>query len=133
MKIWEYARLNYEDYQKLSVEDRSSMLKSYYVDMFTCLVTVQVHGFVFCCLLSVCLIVLQVSHTSLLLRELVVTSTTQVFFLCIAMKFLICFLGKSSSELDVLSGMKSANLVSMTKSATESDKNLTTQIVVTRF
>ena len=34
MKICEYARLNYEDYQKLSVEVRSSMLKSYYADMF---------------------------------------------------------------------------------------------------
>ena len=34
VKICEYARLNYEDYQKLSVEVCFSMLKSYYVNMF---------------------------------------------------------------------------------------------------
>ena len=65
-------------------------------------------------------------YKSLFLRAhefVVVTSTTRVFFLCIVMKFLVCFLGESSFELGVPSGMKSANLVSMTKSATASDKN----------
>ena len=97
VKICEYARLNYEEYQKLSVE-----------------------------------------HTSLLLQELVFTSarvccSRYAFFVFIVMKFLICFLGESNFELGVPSGMKSADLVSMTKSATESDKNLTTEIVAARF
>ena len=34
VKIWKYTRLNYKDCQNFSVEDRFSMLKSYYVDMF---------------------------------------------------------------------------------------------------
>ena len=100
----------------------------------TCLlgfVTVQVHGFVFCSLFSPYLAVLQVSHKSLLLRELVVTSTRVCccyehdtsFSLCIVMKFLVCFLSESNFELGVPSSMKSANLVSMTKSWTESNKN----------
>ena len=55
----------------------------------------------------------------------VVTSTTRVFFLCIFIKFLISFLGHSNVELGVPSGM--------TKSAAESDKNLTTQIVAAKF
>ena len=49
------------------------------------------------------------------------------------MKFLVCFLGESNFELGVPSGMKSANFVSMTKSATESGKSLTTEIVAARF
>ena len=49
------------------------------------------------------------------------------------MKFLVCFLGESNFELGVPSGMKSANLVSVTKSATESHKNLKTQIVAANF
>ena len=45
----------------------------------------------------------------------------------------VVHLHESNFELSVLSGMRSANLVPMTKSATESDKNVTTQIVATRF
>ena len=48
------------------------------------------------------------------------------------MKFLVCFLGESNFDLGVSSGMKSSNLVSMTNSATESDKNLTKQIFAAR-
>ena len=95
------------------------------------LVIVQVHGFVFCSLFPVCLAVLRVSHTSLLLQELVFTSARVCccyehdtsFFLCIVMRFLVYFLGESNFELGVPCGMKSANLVSMTKSATANDKN----------
>ena len=112
VKIWEYARLNYENYQKLSVEDRSSVLKSYYVDMFTWFSNSS--GTWFCFLLFV--FCLSDCFTSFTYRFVVTRAccyehSTGFFFLCIAMKFLICLLGKSSSELDVLSGMKSANLV----------------------
>ena len=33
LKIWDYAKISSSDYQKLSFEDKSSILKSYYVDM----------------------------------------------------------------------------------------------------
>ena len=33
IKIWDYADLSQADHQKLSVEDRSSILKKYYVDL----------------------------------------------------------------------------------------------------
>ena len=32
-KIWNYAKISSSDYQKLSFEDRSSILKGHYVDM----------------------------------------------------------------------------------------------------
>ena len=33
VKIWDFVGLSFSDYQKLSVEDRSSILKSYYAEM----------------------------------------------------------------------------------------------------
>ena len=33
LKIWDYAKISSSDYQKLSFENKSSILKSYYVDM----------------------------------------------------------------------------------------------------
>ena len=33
LKVWEYAKFSAADYQKLSFDDRSSILKKYYVDM----------------------------------------------------------------------------------------------------
>ena len=33
LKIWDYAKISSSDYQKLSFEDKFSILKSYYVDM----------------------------------------------------------------------------------------------------
>ena len=33
VKIWDFARLSFTDYQKLSVEDRSFILKSYYAEI----------------------------------------------------------------------------------------------------
>ena len=134
LKLWENACLNYEDYQKLSVEDRSSMQKYYYVDIFArfsngsgtwlcfsflvfCFsdsFTSFTHKFV---VTRACFY----EHMSLLLLR----ARHEFFFLCIFIKFLISFLGHSNVELGVPSGM--------TKSAAESDKNLTTQIVAAKF
>ena len=33
VKVWDYVKISYNDYQKLSVADRSSILKNYYHDM----------------------------------------------------------------------------------------------------
>ena len=33
LKFWDYAKISSSDYQKLSFEDKFSILKSYYVDM----------------------------------------------------------------------------------------------------
>ena len=33
VKVWEYAGVSFVDYQKLSVDDSSSILMNYYVDM----------------------------------------------------------------------------------------------------
>ena len=33
LRIWDYAKISSSDYQKLSFKDKSSILKSYYVDM----------------------------------------------------------------------------------------------------
>ena len=35
VKIWDYVKISYSDYQNLSVADRSSILKNYYSDMCT--------------------------------------------------------------------------------------------------
>ena len=86
VKIWKDTRLNYKDCQKFSVEDRFSMLKSYYVDMFARFSNGSGTFFVLCFLLvwlfyeihtRVC------CYESLFLRAhefVVVTSTTRVFF-----------------------------------------------------
>ena len=33
VKIWEYAKISASDFQKLSFDDRASILKNYYSDM----------------------------------------------------------------------------------------------------
>ena len=33
VKVWDYVKISYNDYQKLSVADRSSIFKDYYHDM----------------------------------------------------------------------------------------------------
>ena len=33
VKVWDYARLSFTDYQKFSVDDRSSILKNCYIDI----------------------------------------------------------------------------------------------------
>ena len=33
LKVWEYAKISAAEFQKLSFDDRSSILKKYYVDM----------------------------------------------------------------------------------------------------
>ena len=33
VKVWDYACLSLQDYQRLSVENRSSILKNYYLEM----------------------------------------------------------------------------------------------------
>ena len=33
IKIWDYANLSQSDYQKFSIEDRSSILKKHFVDL----------------------------------------------------------------------------------------------------
>ena len=33
VKVWDYARLSFDDYQRLSVNDRPSILRNYYIDM----------------------------------------------------------------------------------------------------
>ena len=33
VEVWDYAMLTFTDYQRLSVDDRSSILKNYYNDM----------------------------------------------------------------------------------------------------
>ena len=38
VKIWDYASLSLNVYQKMSVEDRSSVLQKLYVDIYFCLI-----------------------------------------------------------------------------------------------
>ena len=33
LKVWDYAKISFSDYQKLVIDNRSSILKSYYRDM----------------------------------------------------------------------------------------------------
>ena len=33
VKIWDYVKISYNEYQNLSIADRSSILKNYYSDM----------------------------------------------------------------------------------------------------
>ena len=113
LKIWEYANVSFEDYQKLSFDNRSAILRNYYSEMCN---RYPGSGIFF----------------------LFYFVTAPFFFCLVCCSFCSNFLFLlflDSRNLDILhkNTFKSANLVSMTKSAIENDRNLTKKIVAASF
>ena len=111
LKIWDNARQNFDDFKKLLVEDRSSLLKSYYVDM------VSKYG--------------NGSGIFFLYFQLwYFFSLLQLHFFKNTLFFILEIFGFQNVA---SSSFKRANLVSLIKTETESDRNFSTQVVAARF
>ena len=106
MKIWEYVKISASDFQKLSFDDRPSILKNYYLDTST--KYSMGSSKIFCFFLALSLTIFSGSLFVPWLKKLI-------------------FLGEISA------GFKKENLVSMTRAATENDKNVTTKIIAATF
>ena len=112
LKIWDYANVSFEEQQKCSFDNRSAILRNYYSKMCNRYPGRGIFFVIF------------------FLRLLLFFVWLSFFY---EASFLIFVLDESNLGLLPMNSFKSANLVSMRKSATEDDRNLITKIVAVSF